>query len=158
MSSLLPRSMLDQAFDRSSKPGMRSLWKSLHYRTCVELDWGRQASTTGCCPQPKRECPCAAVRWSGRPSLQPDELVGIKTDEIKAAFAKNCVETVKADYTNEDEEITKWLKMYNRPGVPMYLIIPAGKPDGVITLPDLLTKSAILDGLKTSGPSNDCAG
>ena len=62
------------------------------------------------------------------------------------------------DYTNEGEEITKWLKKYNRPGVPMYLIIPAGKPEGVITLPDLLTKSAILEGLKTSGPSNDCAG
>ena len=82
----------------------------------------------------------------------------IETDEIKAAFAAGCVETVKADYTNEDEEITKWIKKYNRPGVPMYLIIPAGKPDGVITLPDLLTKAAILEGLKTSGPSLDCAG
>jgi thiol:disulfide interchange protein len=81
----------------------------------------------------------------------------INTDEIKAAFAKGCVETVKADYTNEDEEITKWIKKYNRPGVPMYLIIPAGKPDGVITLPDLLTKSAILEGLKRSGPSKDCS-
>ena len=63
---------------------------------------------------------------------------------------------VQGDYTNEDEEITKWLKKYNRPGVPMYLIIPAGKPDGVITLPDLLTKSSILEGLKRSGGSNDC--
>ena len=50
------------------------------------------------------------------------------------------------------------MKKYNRPGVPMYLIIPAGKPDGVITLPDLLTKASILKGLKASGPSNDCAG
>ena len=82
----------------------------------------------------------------------------IDTEEIRAAFAKSCVETVKADYTNEDEEITRWLKKYNRPGVPMYLIIPAGKPDGVITLPDLLTKASIIDGLKASGPSNDCAG
>ena len=82
----------------------------------------------------------------------------IETDEIKAAFAKHCVETVKADYTNEDDDITKWLKKYNRPGVPMYLIVPAGKPDAVIALPDVLTKSAILEGLKTSGPSNDCAG
>ena len=81
----------------------------------------------------------------------------INTDEIKAAFAKNCVETVKADYTNEDEEITKWLKKYKRPGVPMYLIIPAGKPDGVITLPDLLTKSSILEGLKRSGGSEGCS-
>jgi thiol:disulfide interchange protein len=81
----------------------------------------------------------------------------INTDEIKAAFAKGCVETVKADYTNEDEEITKWLKKYNRPGVPMYLIIPAGKPDGVITLPDLLTQSAILEGLKRSGGSEGCS-
>ncbi|MGB0589225.1 MAG: protein-disulfide reductase DsbD family protein [Myxococcota bacterium] len=81
----------------------------------------------------------------------------INTDEIKAAFAEGCVETVKADYTNEDEEITKWLKKYNRPGVPMYLIIPAGKPDGVITLPDLLTQSAILEGLKKSGGSEGCS-
>ena len=80
----------------------------------------------------------------------------INTDKIKAAFAENCVETVKADYTNEDEEITKWLKKYKRPGVPMYLIVPAGKPDGVITLPDLLTQESILEGLKKSGPSEKC--
>ena len=68
-----------------------------------------------------------------------------------------CVTTVKADYTNGDEVITTWLKRFKRPGVPMYLILPAGQPDKPILLPDLLTKSALLDGLEKAGPSTDGA-
>jgi thiol:disulfide interchange protein len=77
----------------------------------------------------------------------------IETDDIKAAFKKDCVLPVKADYTNEDDRITTWLKRFKRPGVPMYLIIPAGQPEKPIRLPDLLTKSALLEGLKKAGPS-----
>ena len=36
---------------------------------------------------------------------------------------------------------------------PMYLILPAGKPDEVIKLPDALTASSMLEGLKKAGPS-----
>ena len=78
----------------------------------------------------------------------------IETDEIRQVFADNCVTTVKADYTLEDPNITKWLKRYKRPGVPMYLIIPANQPAGAIALPDVLTKSAIVDGLRKAGPTD----
>ena len=77
----------------------------------------------------------------------------INTDEMKAKLTKDCVVPVKADYTNEDPNITTWLKRFKRPGVPMYLILPAGKPDEVIKLPDALTASSMLEGLKKAGPS-----
>jgi thiol:disulfide interchange protein DsbD len=81
----------------------------------------------------------------------------IETDEVKAAFQKGCVETVKADYTNEDPKITEWLKRFRRPGVPMYVILPAGRPDSPILLPDLLTQRAVLEGLQRAGPTRDGA-
>ena len=77
----------------------------------------------------------------------------INTDDMKAKITEGCVVPVKADYTNEDPNITTWLKRFKRPGVPMYLILPAGKPDEVIKLPDALTASSMLEGLKKAGPS-----
>jgi thiol:disulfide interchange protein len=77
----------------------------------------------------------------------------IDTDDIKAKLSAGCVVPVKADYTNEDPRITTWLKRFNRPGVPMYLILPAGKPDDVIKLPDALTSGAMAEGLKKAGAS-----
>lgn len=77
----------------------------------------------------------------------------INTDDMKAKLTDGCVVPVKADYTNEDPNITTWLKRFKRPGVPMYLILPAGKPDEVIQLPDALTAASMLEGLKKAGPS-----
>jgi thiol:disulfide interchange protein DsbD len=77
----------------------------------------------------------------------------IDTDDMKAKLTEGCVVPVKADYTNEDPTITAWLKRFKRPGVPMYLILPAGRPDDVIKLPDALTSSAMSKGLEKAGPS-----
>jgi thiol:disulfide interchange protein len=77
----------------------------------------------------------------------------INTDDMKAKLTEGCIVPVKADYTNEDPNITTWLKRFKRPGVPMYLILPAGKPEEVIQLPDALTASSMLEGLKKAGPS-----
>ena len=60
---------------------------------------------------------------------------------------------VKADWTNEDPEITTWLTRHKRAGVPMYLIMPAHKPDAPILLPDVLTQDALTKGFKEAGPS-----
>ena len=84
----------------------------------------------------------------------------INTDDMKAKLTQGCVVPVKADYTNEDPNITTWLKRFKRPGVPMYLILPAGKPDEVIKLPDALTADSMVEGLKKAGPSTGftCSG
>jgi thiol:disulfide interchange protein/DsbC/DsbD-like thiol-disulfide interchange protein len=77
----------------------------------------------------------------------------IDTDSIKGALAEGCVTSVRADYTKEDPQITRWLERFQRPGVPMYLILPAGRPGEPVLLPDVLTESSLLEGLKKAGPT-----
>jgi thiol:disulfide interchange protein/DsbC/DsbD-like thiol-disulfide interchange protein len=82
----------------------------------------------------------------------------IDTAPIKGALASGCVTSVRADYTKEDPTITRWLERFKRPGVPMYLILPAGRPYEPVLLPDVLTESSLLEGLKKAGPTqgSDC--
>lgn len=82
----------------------------------------------------------------------------IDTESIKGALASGCVTSVRADYTKEDPTITRWLERFKRPGVPMYLILPAGRPHEPVLLPDVLTESTLLEGLRKAGPTQgaDC--
>jgi len=77
----------------------------------------------------------------------------IDTDTIRDKMVANNVIPVKADWTNEHPKITEWLKRFNRAGVPMYLIIPANRPNEPIKLKDHLTTKRMLKGLKKAGPS-----
>ncbi|MGM0575776.1 MAG: protein-disulfide reductase DsbD family protein [Myxococcota bacterium] len=81
----------------------------------------------------------------------------INTDLVKGALSDTCVVPVRADYTNEDPKITEWLERFQRPGVPMYVILPAGRPGEPMLLPEVLTKAALLDGLEESTPAGDGA-
>ncbi|MCB9729914.1 MAG: thioredoxin family protein [Deltaproteobacteria bacterium] len=80
----------------------------------------------------------------------------INTDPVKGALAQGCVLPVRADYTKEDPRITHWLERFKRPGVPMYVILPAGRPHEPLLLPDVLTESSLLEGLIQAGPATDC--
>lgn len=77
----------------------------------------------------------------------------IDTETIRNYLVDNRVIPVKADWTNEDPKITQWLKRFNRAGVPMFLIIPANRPDQPIKLKDHLTTERMLKGLRKAGPS-----
>ena len=77
----------------------------------------------------------------------------IDTDVVRGKMVENKVIPVKADWTTEHSKITAWLKRFNRAGVPMYLIIPANRPDQPIKLPDHLTTARMLKGLEKAGPS-----
>ena len=55
---------------------------------------------------------------------------------------------LRADWTQYDPEITKQLASVNRSGVPTYVIYPAAKNSSADVLPELLTKSIVLDALK----------
>lgn len=72
----------------------------------------------------------------------------IDTEEVRTVLADLNVLPVKADFTNEDPEIDKWIKRFKRSGVPMYVILPAGRAKQPILLPELPSASEIIDGLK----------
>ncbi len=81
-------------------------------------------------------------------SCQVNERAVLRSDEVQRQFADNHVTLLKADWTQYDPEITKQLAAVNRSGVPTYVIYPANPQAVADVLPELLTKSNVLDALK----------
>jgi len=80
-------------------------------------------------------------------SCKFNERTAINTPEVRAAFRKNGIVAMKADWTSANPEITQALQKFGRVGVPFYVLYPAGKADAPITLPEVLTKQIVLDAL-----------
>ncbi len=76
-----------------------------------------------------------------------NEAVALNSAAVRAAFERGGITYLKADWTNEDPEITRALAEYQRSGVPLYLFYRAGE-DRAHVLPQLLTESLLLDALE----------
>jgi thiol:disulfide interchange protein len=87
-------------------------------------------------------------------TCQSNKATVLHTDEIYELFKEQKVVPLKADFTRKNPAIKQALRRFNRNGVPLNIIYPAGKPDEVITLPELLTQSVVSDRLKQAGPSS----
>lgn len=79
-----------------------------------------------------------------------NEATVLESEAVRTAFQRSGVVKLKADWTNADPTITKILKQFGRPGVPFYVLYPAG--ESPITFPELLTKGIVLDKLQTIAP------
>ena len=79
-----------------------------------------------------------------------NEAVVLESSAVRDAFQRRGIVKFKADWTNADPAITKILKQFGRPGVPMYVLYSAGKSP--ILFPELLTQGIILDKLETISP------
>jgi thiol:disulfide interchange protein DsbD len=71
----------------------------------------------------------------------------LETAAVREAFQRYGVVKLKADWTNGDPTITKLLREFGRPGVPLYVLYP-DKSEKPIVFPELLTRSIILEKLK----------
>src|SRR5436190_2972149 len=76
-----------------------------------------------------------------------NEATVLESAAVREAFQRRGIVKIKADWTNADPAITKMLKQFGRPGVPLYVLYPAGKSP--IVFPELLTQSILLDKLET---------
>jgi thiol:disulfide interchange protein DsbD len=79
-----------------------------------------------------------------------NEATVLESSAVREAFQRRGIIKIKADWTNADPAITKILKQFGRPGVPLYVLYPAGKSP--VVFPELLTQSIILDKLETITP------
>ena len=70
---------------------------------------------------------------------------------VREAFQRHSVTKIKADWTNADPAITKILKQFGRPGVPMYVLYPGNNAEPIL-FPELLTQSYVLEKLETVSP------
>lgn len=76
------------------------------------------------------------------------------TEEISTAFAAHGMVYMVADWTNYNAEIADFLRQHNRSGIPLYLMYPADANAEPLLLPQLLTKSMVLDALNEVSPIN----
>jgi thiol:disulfide interchange protein/DsbC/DsbD-like thiol-disulfide interchange protein len=80
-----------------------------------------------------------------------NEATVLETGAVRDAFRMHDIVKLKADWTNADPEITKLLKQFGRPGVPLYVLYPKGKFVDPIVFPELLIKSILLEKIQTMG-------
>jgi thiol:disulfide interchange protein len=77
-----------------------------------------------------------------------NEATVLETDAVRGAFSQHQIVKLKADWTNGDPAITKFLKQFGRPGVPLYVLYPGGSAQPYV-FPELLTKNIVLEKLET---------
>ncbi|HEY4380014.1 MAG TPA: thioredoxin family protein [Acidobacteriaceae bacterium] len=77
-------------------------------------------------------------------SCQYNEKLYLKSADVQDALRKANVVTLKADWTNNDPEITKKLAEVGRASVPTYVMYPAAPGSSADVLPELLTKNVVM--------------
>jgi thiol:disulfide interchange protein DsbD len=79
-------------------------------------------------------------------SCKVNERVVFSDTRVLAALKNTDLVLLQADWTNYDPTITRWLKKYQRAGVPFYILV---HPDGrEQLLPELLTPKIFLNSIK----------
>ncbi len=81
------------------------------------------------------------------------ERFALNQPETKSLVDENNVVTLKADWTNHDEEITRILNRHGSNSIPVLMIFPAGETEKPIVLRDIYTKATLLENLEKAGPS-----
>jgi thiol:disulfide interchange protein len=80
-------------------------------------------------------------------TCKANESAVLNTDEIQEAFARHGAAYLVADWTNQDARIAALLKEHGRTGIPLYLLYAADPATPPIILPQILTKTIVLDAL-----------
>ena len=74
-----------------------------------------------------------------------NERITLDTEAVKQAFKRHNVRYLKGDWTNFDPAIGNLLKEHGRTGIPLYLIYPPQANSQAIILPQILSKSLLLE-------------
>jgi thiol:disulfide interchange protein/DsbC/DsbD-like thiol-disulfide interchange protein len=84
-------------------------------------------------------------------SCQVNERIVLKTAEVQKALRDHKFTLLKADWTNEDPDISAKLASVNRAGVPTYVVYPGAVGSRADVLPELLTKDLVLKAIERDG-------
>jgi thiol:disulfide interchange protein DsbD len=104
----------------------------------------------------------AALRREGRPvfvnmtaawciTCLVNERTALSTAAAKAAFKDKGIAYLKGDWTNQDPEITAFLRAFGRDGLPFYALYPAGGGDPAV-LSTVLTEASLVAALDRAAP------
>ena len=77
-----------------------------------------------------------------------NEKTVLSDPDVVSKIRESGITTMRADWTNRNPEITALLSKFGRSGVPLYVVFPQGRPTEPIVLPEVITKSILLDAVE----------
>lgn len=80
-------------------------------------------------------------------SCKVNEMVAL-TPNVLNELDSMGITLMKGDWTNEDAEVTEALRQFGRDGVPLYVLYSGNSSDAPMILPQVLTKSIVLNAAK----------
>jgi thiol:disulfide interchange protein DsbD len=103
----------------------------------------------------------AELRTEGRPvfvnmtaawcvTCLVNERLALSSAAVRQAFIAHHVAYLKGDWTRSDPVITSYLRGFERDGVPLYVLYPAGARSPAV-LPQILTEAEVLDQISKLG-------
>jgi thiol:disulfide interchange protein DsbD len=93
---------------------------------------------------------CLTCQWN--------KITVMHTDDVAAEFRRLGIYPIIGDFTRRNDVMQEEIQAYGRNGVPTNVILPAGKPDQPIVLPELLRAGAVIEALRAAGPSRQSPG
>ena len=78
-----------------------------------------------------------------------NERVALQSGAVRDYFAREGVQVMVGDWTNEDPEITEVLQRHGRAGVPLYLYFKPGAAEALV-LPQLLTPNLVIEAIEAA--------
>lgn len=81
------------------------------------------------------------------------EATAIETEAVSQLMRENRIRPFKADLTRKNPELNRWVERFGRSAIPLYVIVPAGKPGAPVVLPEVITEGMLLDALRKAGAS-----
>ena len=86
-----------------------------------------------------------------------NKIAAIDTPEVAEKLKSLGAAAFQGDFTTGDDDIFAMLQKYDRAGVPLNLIYPAGRPDTPIVLPTTLSKAYLLQRLEEAAASRSAS-
>ena len=78
-----------------------------------------------------------------------NERVALQSGAVKDFFARQGIQVMVGDWTNEDPRITEVLQRHGRAGVPLYLYFGPGASEALV-LPQLLTPGLVIESIEAA--------
>ncbi len=160
--------MVGQLYDRESSLGRKSIVRmTALVTTFLICTLAYRMHTAATAPPPKNELPWVAfdekklieLRKAGKPVLidftadwcaicKQNEHIALNTMETADFVRKNEIVTMVADFTDESEEIQRWLSLFDSISVPLTVIVPPDPEAKIIRLAGPFNQDQILSSLE----------
>ena len=159
------------ARSRSERPGIRGLFTAGTVAAAivsVGIAWGARGEAPGFSPEdtvkripwePFDRARAEQLALHGTPvfidvtadwcfTCKVNEALVLETPDVSGAFKTFGVIAMRADWTNRDDDITRFLQDHGRYGIPFYLLLkPGGEPH---LFGELITKGEIISAVEKS--------